>query len=182
MKTMNYKVFQSLNFFSSQVPVYVMLIIWFIPSFSEFRFIEGILVFQLLVGILSFFLLIKNINGQKISKNPITVKLKLMTVKLDSAALPVLIPAMVAMLCKDRWLTGFACSVFIQIMMYFLTINSTDYLWNVLLSVMRVNVFKAIDVKSKRTYYCFSKIERLEDEVQCNKFSSGWLVYVNGMK
>lgn len=48
----NYKFWQSINFFSSQIPLYLMLMVWFASSLKRTIVIEGIVFIQLIIGII----------------------------------------------------------------------------------------------------------------------------------
>jgi len=171
---MNYKKWMTLQFLSSQVPLYLMLGVYFTVDLRKTWIYELIVVIQLILGILASFVLLCKLkinNNQKGTK----VTLKKVKFKLSSAMYPVLIPLLIVTCSKGNWHAGMISSLFVQVIMYVITIKSSDPLYNfMLLTVAKLQVYKVVD--SDQLYYCLVKSDSDKVERNCLKLTQNWLV------
>jgi len=71
--------------------------------------------------------------------------------------LSVLVPIMTTISIQDMPITGFVSMLFLQILIYFYYKNSSEYLPNLSLQLIKYSVVNAIDNKQNRDVYLFTK-------------------------
>lgn len=176
----NYKFWQSINFFSSQIPLYLMLMVWFASSLKRTIVVEGIVFIQLIIGIIAYVELLhkikKPISSEKLEK----VTLKRANFDIVAAVYPIFVPLISAVACRGSYVRGLLATLFIQILIYFISLNSSDALYNYSLMIFgHIEIFEG-DMKGMH-YYCYVPLRKqipnnVPINYKCCVISRGWLV------
>lgn len=171
---MSYRKWMTLQFLSSQVPLYLMLGVYFTADLHKAWTYELIVVAQLFLGILASFILLCKLkinNNQKGTE----VTLEKVKFKLSSAIYPIFVPLLFVTCSNGNWHTGMIGSLFVQAVMYVITIKSSDPLYNfVLLIVAKLQVYEIVD--SDQLYYCFIRSDSDKVKRNCLKLTRNWLI------
>ena len=83
--------------------------------------------------------------------------------------LSVLVPIMTTISIQDMPITGFISMLFLQILIYFYYTNSSEYLPNLSLQLIKYSVVNAIDSKQNRDVYLFAKSDAVSSLINGNK-------------
>lgn len=83
--------------------------------------------------------------------------------------LSVLVPIMTTISIQDMPITGFISMLFLQILIYFYYTNSSEYLPNLSLQLIKYSVVNAIDNKENRDVYLFAKSDAVSSLINGNK-------------
>lgn len=179
----NYEFWQSINFFSSQIPLYLMLMVWFASSLKRTIVIEGIVFIQLIIGIIAYVELLhkikKPISSEKLEK----VTLKRANFDIVAAVYPILVPLISAVACREDYVRGLLATLFIQILIYFISLNSSDALYNYPLIIFgHIEIFEG-DMNGMH-YYCYVPLQKqtpnnVPINYECDIIARGWLVAVH---
>ena len=103
------------------------------------------------------------------------VTLEKVKFKLSSAIYPIFVPLLFVTCSNGNWHTGMIGSLFVQAVMYVITIKSSDPLYNfVLLIVAKLQVYEIVD--SDQLYYCFIRSDSDKVKRNCLKLTRNWLI------
>ena len=83
--------------------------------------------------------------------------------------LSVLVPIMTTISIQDMPITGFVSMLFLQILIYFYYINSSEYFPNLSLQLIKYSVVNAVDNERKRDVYLFAKSDTISSLINGNE-------------